>query len=161
MRRSFRYGARAGLGNVVRGAMAALLCAVLLFATEPHQFVEWLLAAFAMIFTVFAVRALIKLKAQFELDAEAFCKVGDAANGVRWAELSEVRLDFYTTRRDRDSGWMTLQIRDEKGRAVKVDSDLEGFEEVVRFAEQAANDTGIELSMATRVNMDAVARRRV
>jgi hypothetical protein len=62
-------------------------------------------------------------------------------------------LSYYSTKRDRSGGWMQLALRSAGARAVKVDSSLDGFYDIVERAAKAAEVRNLELSVATRVNL--------
>ena len=64
-----------------------------------------------------------------------------------------LKLSYFSTKRDRSDGWMQLAVRSAGGRAVKVDSSLEGFYDIVERAARAAETTGLQLSLATRANL--------
>src|SRR5204863_155745 len=74
---------------------------------------------------------------------------------IPWAELDRMKLAYYSTRRDRRSGWMQLELGADAAR-LRLDSRIEGFDAVVRRAAVAAASRGIALSEATVANLDAL-----
>lgn len=72
-----------------------------------------------------------------------------------WNELKELRLSFYSTKRDKKSGWMQLRLRGQRG-MVRVESTLEGFDTVVRRAGEAAAANGVALDEVSLSNFQAL-----
>jgi hypothetical protein len=81
------------------------------------------------------------------------CADGPVGGQVDWSRLERLKLSYYSTRRDRTSGWMQLAVGSAGGRIVKVDSSLEGFYDIVERAAQAAEAAGLQLGPATLVNL--------
>jgi hypothetical protein len=69
-----------------------------------------------------------------------------------------MKLAYYSTRRDRKSGWMQLKLAAGRSR-LSLDSRLDGFERLVRHAALAAAGRDLELSEATAANLHALGIR--
>jgi hypothetical protein len=69
-----------------------------------------------------------------------------------------MKLAYYSTRRDRKSGWMQLELGAGRTR-LSVDSRLDGFERLVRHAVDVAGERNLELSEATAANLQALGIR--
>ncbi|MBM3572175.1 MAG: hypothetical protein FJX52_07405 [Alphaproteobacteria bacterium] len=74
---------------------------------------------------------------------------------LEWPLIRDLRLRYYSTRRDRTQGWMQLRL-DGPGGALSFDSHLEGFDDLVRRAAAAARTAGLKLSAATLDNLGAL-----
>jgi hypothetical protein len=66
-----------------------------------------------------------------------------------------LRLDYYSTRRDGEGGWMQLRLGDAR-RTIRIDSGLEGFAELVGEAARAAARRDLALDAATLANLEAL-----
>jgi hypothetical protein len=66
--------------------------------------------------------------------------------------MTQLRVDYYSTRGDRAGGWMQLTAKG-AGAAIRVDSAFEDFVAIARAASDAARANGLEVSEATRVNL--------
>lgn len=140
--------ARAGAGlALTAGPLAVLPVAV--WAAVP-------LAAAAVLFAVFAARtvALHRLRVTTGLDGLTAHGVGGTV-ALRWAEVSGLRVRFYSTRRDRRDGWFQAVLSGPGGR-IRVDSRLDGFDDLMEDAVWAARRNGVTLDRATRDNLDAL-----
>jgi hypothetical protein len=71
---------------------------------------------------------------------------------LRWGELRKVSLSYYSTRRDKEGGWMQLNLAG-NGRKMRIDSTVEGFTEIVRQTAAAAVEHGLTLDETTQANL--------
>ena len=74
---------------------------------------------------------------------------------IAWEDLRDVRLRYYSTRRDRERGWMDLRLKGRR-QTLRIDSAIEGFEHIVRRTTDFAPHHGIELGAATRANLKSM-----
>ena len=72
-----------------------------------------------------------------------------------WAELTRCTLGYYSTRRNREGGWMQLTLAC-GGRRLRIDSQIEGFETILRRVARAAAERGIALDRTTVENLRAL-----
>ena len=152
------YPASAMIGDYLRAA-AGLVPTGLLFAAAPVSPVAGaVLGSFAAIFAVFGLRTALRHGTSLEMSDTELRARGAWSGTVPWAELDRMKLAYYSTRRDRGSGWMQLELG-ARGRRVRLDSRIAGFDEVVRRAAVAAAARGLELSEATVANLEALGVR--
>jgi hypothetical protein len=142
------------------GAFIGLACTLgPLASVHPARPVAWVLAAVAALFLVYFGRTVCRQLTHIELD-EAGIRVCGPAVGllntvIRWENLRSLQLDYYSTRADREGGWMQLKLRDAQ-RTIRIDSGLEGFVAVVDRAARAAAERGLALDAATSSNLQVL-----
>ena len=135
-----------------------------IFATMPVAPVPaTLLGGFAIIFGIFGLRTALRHNTSIEMTDTEIRANGLVANGlvtrtIAWAELDRLRLAYYSTRRDRKSGWMQLELGG-GGKRLSLDSRIAGFGEVVRRAAEAAAENHLQVSEATAANLEALGVR--
>ena len=81
--------------------------------------------------------------------------LGLGGKSVAWRDVRHLRLDYYSTRRDGQGGWMQMKISGPGGH-IRVDSALDGF---ARLAGEAANNAsahGITMTGTTLGNFRAL-----
>src|SRR5690349_6934937 len=150
------YPAAAMIGDYLRAA-AGLVPAGAIFATMPVAPVPaTLLGGFAMIFGIFGLRTALRHNTSIEMTDAGIRAHGLVADSlvtrtIAWAELDRLRLAYYSTRRDRKSGWMQLELGG-GGNRLGLDSRIAGFGEVVRRAAEAAAENHLQVSEATAAN---------
>jgi hypothetical protein len=150
-----RYPLRSLLPDYA-GSAFGLACSVgpLAFAA-PAAAVAWVLAAIAALFLVYFGRTVCRHLTHIERDETGIRACGPLGAAIRWENLRSLRVDYYSTRRDNEGGWMQLRIRDAR-RTIRVDSGLDGFVDLVRVALAEARRRGIDLDAATRANLAAL-----
>jgi hypothetical protein len=158
----FRYPWRA-LALDYAGSAAGLACSLgLVGFVRLAAPVAWVLTAAAALFLVYFARTVCRQLTHIELD-EAGIRARGPASGllsaaIRWEDLRSLRLDYYSTRADREGGWMQLKLGDAQrtGQTIRIDSDLDGFAQVVERAARAAAERGLALEPSTLANLQAL-----
>jgi hypothetical protein len=107
---------------------------------------------------VFGGHTLIRHRARVEMSDSGIVLFGFRQVSLAWEALRSVQLNYYATKSDRAGGWMQLTLKGDGPRRakIKVDSSLEGFDELVRRAAQEAAAKAITVSEATRANLEAM-----
>lgn len=149
-----RYARQGLYGDYARTAAGLALTLGPLAITGATGIGAYVLVALAAVFALFGLRTLARQRAEVVLDAEGVSTAGMRRASVRWQELRSVKLAYFSTRRDRQRGWMQLTLRGDTG-AVRVDSGLEGFEALVARAAQALNDSRLRVSDTSAANFAA------
>jgi hypothetical protein len=114
-----------------------------------------LLGGLGLLFAVFALRTFIRQRSRFLLDEVGIRVAGPFRQQVAWKDVGEVRLRFYSTWRDRTSGWMQLGVKG-KGTAIRIDQAIDGFEQIARTTFVMARKHGITLDAATMQNAGTI-----
>jgi hypothetical protein len=154
----FIYPASAMVGDYLRAAAGLGPTLFILATVSLGDVAIAVLGAFAVIFGAFAIRTALRHGTSLEMDAIGLRTSGWRQTFIPWAELDRVKLAYYSTRRDRKSGWMQLQLGAGRAR-LSVDSRLDGFDRLVRFATVAAAARDLALSEATAANLGALGIR--
>ena len=155
---SHAYSTAAMAGDYLRSA-AGLVPSGLILATVPvGSIAAVVLGGFAALFGVFGARTVLRHATRIEMSAQGVRTVGPWPQTIPWSELDRLRLSYYSTRRDRKSGWMQLELGAGRSR-LRMDSRIDGFEAVVRRAALAATTRGLPLSDATAANLEALGIR--
>ncbi len=160
------YPASAMVGDYLRAA-AGLIPTGILFATVPLGTVAaTVLGGFAAMFGLFGLRTLLRHGTRVEMTDTELSVHGATRRTIAWAELDRMKLAYYSTSRDRRSGWMQLELRAGGGAGnaavstkVQIDSRIAGFDSLVRRAAEAAAFRGLALSDATVANLESLGIR--
>jgi hypothetical protein len=152
------YPAAAMAGDYLRAA-AGLVPTGIIFATEPVGTVAaTVLGGFAAVFGIFGLRTVLRHGTRLEMTDAELRAYGARPRTIAWAELDRLKLTYYSTRRDRRSGWMQLDLG-AGGAIVKLDSRIVGFDRLVQRAAEVAAARGITLNDATLANLQALGIR--
>ena len=148
-----RYPRQTLWADYIRAGSGALLCGLPLLVVEVNRWLALILAAGFLLFGAFFVRTALRHRTHYLLGPDTFCADGPAGTLVEWNRLDRMKLSYFSTKRDRTSGWMQLVVGSVGARAVKIDSSLDGFYDIVECAARAAETRGLVLSRTTRINL--------
>jgi hypothetical protein len=149
------YPTSAMVGDYLRTA-AGLLPSVVLLATMPlSDAAAAVLGSCAVIFAIFGVRTALRHRTRLEMTATELRARGVRRRTLAWSELDRMKLAYYSTRRDRKSGWMQLELA-AGGARLGLDSRIAGFDRLVGRAASAATARGVALNDATIANLAAL-----
>jgi hypothetical protein len=121
--------------------------------------------ALTMLFLAFAATAVLRQCTSVGVDghgvaARRAClgslglgRWGDARIG--WSEMRDIRLRYFSTRRDRSKGWMQLRMS-APGKRLTVDSAIDDFSRLVTSVTDGALAHGLSLDPITLANVDAL-----
>jgi hypothetical protein len=154
----FAYPASAMLGDYLRAGAGLVPSALILATVSVNSVSGVVIGGFAAIFGAFAIRTALRHGTRLEVTETGVRALGIKRVEIDWAALDRMKLAYYSTRRDRKSGWMQLQLGAGRAR-LSLDSRLDGFDRLVRFAATAAAARGLELSEATAANLSALGIR--
>jgi len=117
-------------------------------------FVVVLLAALTLCFAIFALQTWRRQLTSLWAGADNLkCVLGLAGHRqFAWRDLRAMSLAYFSVRGDGRSGWMELKLNFSSG-TVRVDSRLDGFDDLVRISLGEANRLNITLSPTTCRNL--------
>lgn len=154
-----RYDKRSLAGDYLRGGAGLAVTGIPLLLTPMIGTFQTIIGIVALLFAGFILRTWLRSRASIELSDEAILQHGPIRGGVRWAGLSQLDLRYYSTRRDKQQGWMQLTLKDRDGGKIVLESTLEDFQAVLVRAAEAAGRNGLALSQATAENLAAAGVR--
>ena len=114
------------------------------------------LAGLGLLFAWFGMRTIVRHLSQVELSADAIALRGPAPRRLAWCDLERIKLAYYAPRRARQDGWLQLTLSGARGRSIRLDSTLSGFEQVLGEASRVARAKALPLDAATHANLAAL-----
>jgi hypothetical protein len=150
---TYRYQPQALVHDYVRGGIGTVLSGGLL-VLSPSLPVTVIFAGLTALFVLFTLRTALRQRSRIEVDEESIALVPSRAGRLRWGEIDGVRLRYFSTRRSRDKGWMTMRIAAGR-RRIEIDSSLDGFDAVVAQAAAVVRARALPIDASTRANLQA------
>lgn len=150
-----RYHRRDLNADLLRAGLGVAACVVPMFFLAPGATATYVLAVPAVFFALFGLRTWLHTRTELTTDETGLTVSGMSGARLDWAALDTVKLSYFSTRRDREAGWMQLKLRG-GGAKIAVHSTLEDFETVCRQAFHAAQSRDLELSDATARNFAVI-----
>ncbi len=150
-----RYPARAMMQDYFYTVLGLAFTLAPLALVTPLPAVTGVLAGFAILFFIFGLRTAIRHNTFVEISNSGVTLRSLLSSNVTWSELRELKLSYFSTRRDRHRGWMQLRLRGQK-RTIRMDSTLDGFKKLVARAAREARARELELGLETVQNLMAL-----
>jgi hypothetical protein len=159
--------------DYLRVALGLALTLGPLLALELAAPIAWLLAGLAILFLWFGLRTGLRQLSAVELSPQGIAIRGPFGRELAWDELAHMKLAYYAPRgwggprrRERQHergardegrrGWLQLTLQGARGRVLRVESTLEGFDQVLRRAIATAARKQLQLDPATTANLGAL-----
>jgi hypothetical protein len=146
-----RYPKAALTAALVRAGLGVAVCAAIVIGSRGEAVLLAIGLALAAIFAAYGLRAALRDRQAVILSKDALAILGPLPRRLAWNELTQLRLAYYTTRRDGENGWMELRLRSGRTR-MTLESELDGFAEIAFAGRDAAESLGLRLSSATMRN---------
>ena len=122
------------------------------------------LGAGVVLFGVFGVLTALRVRTRVRVDDEGIdVSPGPGHGRLEWSRVARVKLRYFAVRRERERkrgeggrrGWMQLVLKGDDRVVVRIDSRLDGFDDVLRRTAAAAARRGLDLDPVTRANFEA------
>lgn len=130
-----------------------------LLLLSPTSVIVYILLFLFTLFCCYGIRTVIRQLTRLEISAAGIRAIGPTVGrhnrAIAWEELGGFKLRYYSTRRDRDAGWMHLALKG-KGVRLSIDSNIGHFDELVRLSYGAAISKGVVMDPATGRNLSAL-----
>lgn len=155
----YRYPRRALMFDYLRASVGFVFVAVPLVLGRPGTFFFVVLGALAALFFVYGLRTLNMHMTAYELRPDGVIVHGPVRRYFLWQQMSALRLRYFSTQRDKrrrnlKTGWMELKLYGPSGR-LRIDSELQGFGDILEAAATAAERRGLPLDDDTAENVKA------
>ncbi len=158
MSTTYRYPPSAILGDYLRAAIGLAVGIGVLATVSISTVILIVFGGLTVIFFLFGLRTLQRHLTQITLDQNGIFRSDLFSQTLRWQDLQHLRLRYFGTHRQHRSGgggFMQLSLKGQ-GRRMKIESDLEGFEDITRLAAAAAKTNGVSLDPASAGNLLAM-----
>ncbi len=156
-----RYDTRSIAADYARAMFGAVACFAPPVLVDVAAVLAWILVAVGALFVAFGLRTMLRHLTVYELSPEGMKATGPLGATVSWKDLTAINLAYFQTRPRRKiiarspGGWMELTLREGR-KAIKIDSSLEGFDDVVGEAARVARERELTLNPVTLANLAAM-----
>ncbi len=150
-----RYPARVLAADYARAGFGLAVTAGPLLLLEPAPVVAVVLGAVALLFGAFALRTGLRQATVIELTVDGIRSRGPMPCHIPWRDVTQLRLDYFATRREPPRGWMQLKVSG-RHRRIRVDSTIDRFEQLAAAVASTAQDRAIPLNDAAVANFGAL-----
>ena len=150
-----RYPARAVMLDYLYSGLGLLFTLGPLGLAASAGPAAWVLGGLSALFAVYGVRTVLRHRTWLSVNEDGISVHGLLRRHLPWDRLNRCTLGYYSTRRSRDRGWMQLTLKTGR-RSLRIDSQIEEFDRIVRRAVHATASRGIALDHTTQENLRAL-----
>ncbi len=126
---------------------------------DPMPILYWIFLGGGMLFLAFGVKTAQKWISKVSMSSETLTVAMPFSSTLTWKELRSVKLRFYETKRKSGKGWMQLTLKDSGGARIVLDSALNDFNLIAKYAMRWVGEKDIELDIPSRENFLALGIR--
>lgn len=150
-----RYPNRVVTSDYLRAAVGTVLTLGPLTAIPIASIAGVILSMLSLLFVIFAGRTWVRGRTVVELSDEGLAITALRYKTISWQDVASLELRYFATKRDRSQGWMQLTLKNADA-TIRLESTLEGFENITRAAARAAAQRRLSLPPTTLENLRAL-----
>ncbi len=155
MMKTYTYARKEILKEYRHAGMGFCASLVPLLLLRPSSVIVYILGSMVCLFAVYGIRALDRGRLHIRLTEKEICATGIRTKSIKWEELEQVKLNYFSTRRDRENGWMQLKLNG-RGVRLRIESTVTDFEGLVDTCASIALSKGLSLDPASIRNLQAL-----
>ena len=153
--RYFKYPLQSILIEYGASILGIILTFLPLFLTTPLAIVSAVLCCLGTLFFIYGIRTIFRHYTLVEVSDTAIQVKGVRNISIKWEKLEQLKLSYFSTRRNQEAGWMQLRLKANKV-TIRFDSSLEGFETILLKAAYNAQKYSAYLNTNTIQNLNAL-----
>ena len=151
----YRHTLRTLAPDYIRAGGGMMLTVGPLLFAQTTGTVAWILGAGLILFAGYAIHTAIRHASTVRCDENGISVTGPLQRAVDWVDLTDIRLRYFSTRRDGRNGWMQLIVKGPHAN-IRIESTLTGFKDIVAVAVKMAERNEIQLSPTTLGNIEVL-----
>jgi hypothetical protein len=151
----YRHTTRTLAPDYIRAGAGILLTAGPLLFPQTTGTVAWIFGAGLLLFAGYAIHTAVRHASTVRCDENGISVTGPLLRAVDWDDLTDVRVRYFSTRRDGCNGWMQLVVKGPRA-SIRIESTLSGFKDIVADAVKMADRNEIQLSSTTLGNIEVL-----
>jgi len=150
-----RYSLQNLLPDYLRGGAGLVIGAGGWLLAPGMLHVVVIFGGLTVLFLLFTMRTVARQCTRIEMTDDAIVSDGTRRLTLHWNALDRVKLRYYSTRRNRSGGWMTMKLA--SGRTtISLDSNIDGFDAIAARTARAIIDSRAATDDVTLANLAAL-----
>ncbi len=150
-----RYPLPSLYADYARAALGIAVTGIPMVMADLSGIAGTIVGLLAVVFIAYGARTAMRQFTVYEVSDQGIRAIGPLGRAIAWADLTDVQVRYYSTRRDNENGWMQLKVFAAQGN-LSLDSSLEGFDELILRAVRVAETRGLELNETTLENLKKI-----
>jgi len=150
-----RYPLSSLVFDYFRGIVVVAMSALILWSVGTDTPIFWVFVGLIVLFLLWLGHTALRHISWIRFDEQGLQSRPWPKKDIAWSALEDMALRYYSTKRNRKNGWMTLTLKSQKNR-IELESTLPHFTAIVARAAYAANEARLTLDPITLENMSAI-----
>jgi hypothetical protein len=154
-----RYPLSALAGDYLRALLGLGIGSVIAATYSPDNRQGWVSICIGLgvivIFLIYTLQTFGKHLTRIKLTEEGIGRSPWPLQQIAWNQLDGIALRYYSVRRKRKDGWMTMTLKSGKT-SIELESNLPHFQAIVTRAAKAAKDNKVTVDRITLDNLNAI-----
>ena len=152
---TYNYPTRKILEDYALAGVGMVLTATPLFLPNLSIILEFLFGAAFLLFGYYGIVTIKRHTTQVHVTEQSVSLHGPISASINWQEVKALKLDYFSTIRGAENGWMQLSLSG-NSRGIKLDSRLNGFLKIAQLAVSSARANHLTLDPITIDNLVAL-----
>jgi hypothetical protein len=154
-----RYPLSALAGDYLRALLGLGIGSLVTATYNPDSRQGWVSLCIGLgvivIFLIYTLQTFSKHLTRIKLTEEGIGRSPWPTHHIAWNQLDGIALRYYSVRRKRKDGWMTMTLQAGKT-SIDFESTLPHFQAIVMRAAKAAKDNKVTVDRITLDNLNAI-----
>ena len=130
--REFKYKFQSNLWDIAQTILWLSILLYLVFFTDLTKTLLYLAFFFTILLLIYSTYLTLKSLSKITFDEEEIIKSNPVIKTIlKWKDISEIKLNYYSTRRDKEKGWMVLFLLN-KQKKIVIHSSISGFDVILK-----------------------------
>lgn len=141
-------------------AMAGLMFTWLpLVLVDVATIIFYIFGPMAALFALYLGRTMTRHRYTLILEETGLREKLYGTTEISWSEVTELKIRYFSTRRDQSDGWVQVTVRKPGGK-IAFDSDLTGYNDVLAAIWEEIGERDVTMNETTLANLAALGYHR-
>lgn len=127
-------------------------------ALGAHPVALLVVLGFAGLFGSFGLSTFLRQKSTVKASEEGIRIEGLRNKAIRWQDVRQIDLRYFSTRKEKDKGWLQLKVIS-PGNTIRVDSNLNDFDALLRWVVIGITRHDLPVTLIGRENFASVGQK--
>tara|TARA_B100001741_G_C16531601_1_gene589794 strand:- start:3 stop:527 length:525 start_codon:yes stop_codon:yes gene_type:complete len=129
--KEFKYKFQSNSWDIMQTTLWLSILLYLTFHINISKILLYFTSFFILLLLIYFFHLLLKILSKVTINEEEIIKSSPIIKTIlNWQDISEIKLNYYSTRRDKEKGWMVLFLLG-KHKKIVIHSSISGFDVIL------------------------------
>ncbi|PPR79390.1 MAG: hypothetical protein CFH01_00447 [Alphaproteobacteria bacterium MarineAlpha2_Bin1] len=152
----FKYKFKSSLFDIFQTVLWLSILVYLTFYLNLTKSVLFLALLFILLFSLYFTLLILKNFSKIIITNEEIIKSNPVIKTIiNWKDITEIKLNYYSTRRDKEKGWMVLLLLNNQKKIV-IHSSISSFDKILQEIAKKTSSNNYLFNYYTEKNFKAM-----